>query len=574
MRHNSQHGVSLVGTIVGIAIFLLVFLTLYASFHAMLTFSERNRLRANALFLVNEHLEYIRALPYDSIGTIAGLPSGAIPQNETIVFDNHSYDRRTFIQYVDDDADGSGGADLLPVDYKRVKVEISYEYRGSTQSFSMVTTMAPKSQESLIGAGVLRIQVTDADNDPVPSAQVHIVNNTVATSVDITTFTNASGTVSFPGAWAGPGYEVYVSKAGYSDAQTYTSTTTNPNPSPSPFNVPENGTTEVFFKIDLLSQLNIFTRAWPIRQTFFDDFFDGSKLTTLSNVQVTGNELVLTGAPGSYALSGTATSLPVSPASLGTWLLLSFDDFVPANTAVSYHIEYDTGGGVFALIPDSDLPQNSTGFTVSPVDLGALNTTVYQTLRVVTNLATTDTTVTPEVLEYTLSYHETDVPIGNVTFSLTSGTTIGTDTSGEAIYRYDETHQTSGVGLWSSGDLPFDTYTLSLSGYAIAEACPPIPIVLEPDTTLSETITLAPSSTHTLKVRINNPLSAPVERASVRIVGGAIDMTRSTGACGIAYFPSLPEATYDVYVEAPALQESTDTIAVSGETETVVTLSF
>lgn len=574
MQRYSQHGMSLVGTIVGIAIFILVFLTLYASFHAMLTFSERNRLRANALFLVNEHLEYIRALPYDSIGTVAGLPSGAIPQNETIVFDNHSYDRRTFIQYVDDDADGLGAADTLPADYKRVKVEISYDYRGSAQSFSMVTTMAPKSQESLIGAGVLRIQVADADNDPVPSAQVHIVNNTVATSVDITTFTNASGTVSFPGAWAGAGYEVYVSKAGYSDAQTYISTTTNPNPSPSPFNVPENGTTEVVFKIDLLSELNVYTRTWPVRQTFFDDFVDGSNIATITNAQVTSGALSLSGAPGSYALSGTATSVSVSPASLGSWLLFSFTDSIPPNTAVSYHIEYDTGGGVFALVPDSDLPQNSTGFTTSPIDLGGLDTTAYHTLRVVTNLATTDTALTPEVLEYTLSYHEIDVPIGNVTFSLTSGSTIGTDTLGEAIYRYDETHQTSGTGIWNSGDIPFDTYTLTVPGYAVAEACPSIPLVLEPDTTVLEQLTLASGSTHTLKVRVSNPLSAPVERASVRIVGGATDITRSTGPCGIAYFPSLVEDTYDIFVEAPGLQKTTGTTTVSGETETVFTLSY
>jgi len=571
---STVQGISLVEMLIGIAIISMVFVTLFASFQAMLTFAERNRLRANALMLANEHIEVIRALPFDSIGTVAGLPSGSIPQLETIVYDNHEYTRRTFIQYIDDPADGTGAADTLTADYKRIKVEMGYDFRGTTQSFSLVTTMAPKSQESLVGAGVLRINVFDATNDPVSLASIHIVNTTVATSVDISTFTNASGTISFPGAWAGGGYEIYINKAGYTSAQTYVSTTTNPNPTPSPLNVAENGTTEVFFKIDLLSSIHMRTRLWPIRGRFFDDFSDASQLSSLTNTQVVGGDITLAGTPGSYSSSGTSISSPTTPASLEEWLLFSFDATTPPNTSKSFHIEYDTGSGVFALIPDTDIPNNSTGLSTSPVDLGGLDTTIYSSLRIVTDLASSDGVSTPEIHEYTLSYHEAEVPVANVPFTLTSGTTIGTDASSNPIYKYTTSDQTDANGEWDSGDIGFDAYELVVSGFNVAEACPSLPLILEPDTALEQILTIAPATAHSLSLQVTSPLGATVERAQVHITGGSIDTVRSTSPCGIAYFPSLTEESFNVDIDAPGFAPYTATIPVSGPTESTAVLSY
>ncbi len=572
-KTNKTDGITFISTLIGISVMTILFVGLFSAFNAMLHFAQRNQMRSNAIMLANEHIEIIRAMPFDSIGTVGGLPSGQIPQNEDIVFDGHTYTRRTFIQYVDDPADGLGAADTLTADYKRIKVEMSYDYAGTNQSFSIVTTVAPKSQESLSGAGVLRINVTDALNNPIWLASVHVVNNTVATSVDITTFTNASGTISFPGAWAGGGYEVYVSKTGYSSAQTYTSSSTNPNPSPSPYNVAENGTTEVFFKIDKLSSINLFTRAVPVFGRLFDDFTDYSKLTSNTNTQVNSGSLTLSGSVGSYSLSGSATSTQVSPASLGSWLLFTFDNDTPTNTTAVYQIEYDTGGGVFALIPDSDLPSNSTGFTTSPIALYNLSTTTYKTLRIITRLNTTDVNVTPKVNEYAISYLEEDVPIGNVNFTMHGEKKIGTETSGDPIYKYNISDQTSSTGIWDSGDIEWDTYTLNISGYTVAEACPSIPIVLEPDTDLEETISLESTSVNSLKINVADSLGNQIEHAEVNITYGATDEIQSTGHCGTAYFSSIPAGTYSVHVQAFDFSSSTTSIAVSGDTEDSIILS-
>jgi hypothetical protein len=530
-------------------------------------------MRANALLLANEHIEVIRALPFDSVGTVAGLPSGNIPQLETIIHDGKEYTRRTFIQYVDDPADGLGAADTLAADYKRVKVELSYHYRGATSSFAAVTTVAPRSQESLVGAGVLRINVTDALNVPIQGTTVHVVNNTVATSVDITTATNASGTVSFPGAWAGTGYEIYISKAGYSGAQTYSTSTENPNPSPMPYNVAENGTTEVYFKIDLLSSIGLLSRGRPVAQTVTDLLDDAGNLNALNNTQVAAGALTLAGAPGSYVAAGDAETLAVTPASFDEWLMVQFEEVVPANTSLAVTVEYDSGGSVFVPVPDVDLPGNAAGFTSSPIDIGVLSTTTYTSLRLVADLTSTDVNVTPELLSYDIAYHEANVPVPNLSFTITGSKQIGVGTSGP-LFKYDEATTTNAAGQWSSGPMEWDVYTLNQSGYDTAEACPNLPLVLDPDTNFDQVLTLVAPSTHNLKLRVRNPSSNPVPRAYVRVVGGSTDSTQYTGPCGTVFFPSLSVDTYSVEVRAAGLSATTTSYAVSSSTVKTLQLSL
>jgi len=573
-KHTKTSGVSLVEAIVTVALFTMIFITLFSVFQSLANVAEENKLRSNALYLANEQIEKIRSLSYDSIGTVAGIPSGSIPQIETITHDNRAYTQRTFIQYVDDPADGLDTADTLTADYKRVKVEISYVHKGETKSFSFVTNIAPKALESLAGAGVLRINVTDSDNQPVPLSSVHIVNTSIATSVDITTFTNASGTISFPGAWAGSGYEVYVSKSGYSDAQTYTSTTTNPNPSPSPLNVAENGVTEIFFKIDPLSSLLLTTQPLPTRSRFLEEFDDASGLFIQTDTQVIAGALTLSESSGTYSLSGSATTLPFTPPSLGEWLLLSVEKTTPPSTEIYMHVEYDSGGGVFALVPETDLPGNTAGFSNTPIDIGLLDVATYTSLRVVFNLSTTDSNNTPQVEQLKISYNEEQTYIPNVSIDIQGSKTIGTDAGGNPIYKYTETIQTSATGTWSSGLIDSDTYTITIPSYTIAEACPSLPVVLEPATEYTQTLTLVSHASDSLRVLVTSPTGVPQPRAEVHITGGSTDKTKATGSCGITFFSSLSSDTYTIEVQAPGFAPYSQTVPVMGETNHTATLSL
>lgn len=570
---HTQRGMTLIEVAVGVTILLVVFWGFYSLISSLRDLAMRNKLHSVALMLANEQVETIRALAYDTIGTVAGLPAGNIPQNETITYDGVSYTRRTFIQYVDDPADGLGNADTLAADYKRIKVELSYTYHGTTQRFSLTTSIAPRSQESLAGAGILRLNVTNAENEPLGGATVHILNTTVATSVDITTYTNASGTVSFPGAWAGTGYEVTVSKSGYSSAQTYKATTTNPSPSPSPLTVAENSTTEMYFKIDLLSHINVVTRAWPVRSVWTDSYDDASRTSATSGVSITEGSLQLAGSVGTYTSTGTSTTSTIAPSPLDTWLFLETDGSVPAGTSICHRVTYDTGGGTFAAIPDDILPGNAAGLCATTIDLSSLATSTYSSLRIVTTLRTTNALTTPRVDALTLSYREPALVTPNVNFSLRGSKTIGTDASGNQIYKFSQSYLTNSAGLWRSGDLEWDVYELTPSGVSIADSCPILPITLDPNTEYMQTIVTTPSSSHALKVQVLDPYSVTIPNTEVRVQGSGVDTTRTASACGTAYFPLSSAATYTVSARAAGYATTSVTTAVSGVTNTTITLA-
>lgn len=569
---TSPAGMGLVDVIVGTGILALVFVGLATSFQAAAEFAARNRLRANALLLANEHIETIRALPYDSVGTVSGLPPGTIPQLETIEYDGKQYTRRTFIQYVDDPADGTGMGDTLAADYKRVKTELSYNYRGDTLSFALVTTVAPKSQEALTGAGILQIQVKDADDNPLPGATVRVWNDDVSPTVDVTTTSNIYGTVSFPGAMAGDGYNITVDKTNHSSAQTYEATVDNLSPSPGPALVTEGDVIERIFKIDLLADLSVRTVGRPTRQVYTDPLDDQLLLTAVTDAVLAGGALVLSGSPGTYAALGSATSVSYTPLSLGSWLLLTFDDSEPASTEIRYVVYYDNGG-TLEPIPELDLPGNTAGFTESPVDLGGLDVSTYGTLAVMAVLTSADPLVTPEVHEYTLSYHEPAPGIPSVGFDLVGNKTIGT---APIVYKYEESHVTDASGLWQDSAMEWDEYDLAVTtaGYQVADACPDIPIDLRPGDTLVQEVTLAPSSAHALALAVRGPLGGAVPRAEVHIVGPGVDEIRTTGACGRVYFGGLSVDTYNVSITAPGLALFTQAYPVDGITDASASLSY
>ncbi len=568
--HQQVHtrGTTLVETIIGVSVMLIVFGAFFLVATSFLRLSDSNKQQAVARLIATEYIERIRTLPYDSVGTINGLPYGELPQTQYISRDGKAYYVRTFIQYVDDPADGLGAADALAADYKRIKVEVQYTAYSATSSLSFVTTVAPKSQESLVGAGILRINVLDAANNPVPSATVHVLNTTVATSVDITTFTNASGTVSFPGAWTGAGYEVEVSKMHYSSAGTYTSSAANPNPDPSPLTVGENSTTEIFFKIDRLSTLSISTRVHPQHGSTPDDFLDESGLAVRTDTAVTGGALQLDGTPGTYPAAGNAVSLPFSPASLDSWSLFHADTTVPPSTDVRFRFEYENGG-VFEPIPESDLPGNTTGFTGEPMYLGNLDSATYGSLRVIASLASSDPLVTPSVNAWRISYRHVDAPHTGLPVAVRGTKTIGMG----PVYKYDISHVTNASGMITLSDMEFDEYTITPSGTTVVDTCPLSPVNLTPNSTLSVHFTTVTPTAYSYRVAILTPDGSAVENAEVVLKGGVEEVTALSTTCGIAYADGLSLGTYTISVTAPGYAATTTSRTISGAVEDVLTLT-
>lgn len=488
MRRSLHAGMSLVDVIVGSALILIVFMGLFGILRASIKVAGLSKLKAVATEVASSQIEYIRSLPYASVGTSGGIPAGAIPQIATTTNDGVPYVTRTYIEYVDDPKDGLAGADVnhITTDYKHVKVTTSYVIDSIPRQVTLLTNVVPKGLESTTGGGTLQVTVVNALGAPVSGADVRIRNASTSPAIDLSTFSDVLGTVYLPGAPTSTQYRVDVSKTGYSSAQTYLRDATNQNPTPGYLTVVGGSTTSGTFAIDLLTTLIVRTFSPIVAALWSDTFSDSSNVQTFSGTVVSGGALVLTGAPSTYGASGSALSNPIAPAYLARWTSASTSLSVPTGTSVSVHV-HDAAG---ALLPDAALPGNSTGFT-GTIDLSAISTTTYPALALRAALSSSDPLFTPSVLDWKVGYDQGPLPLPNISFTLTGGKTIGSTGAGASIYKTTISTSTGSVAS-STLSLEWDSYTLSVPGHTIILEEPESPYELLPGTALDATLILTP----------------------------------------------------------------------------------
>ena len=258
-------GQSLIGITIAIAIFSILASAILTVVNSSFRFVAFNRARITARHLAQEKIEFIRNLPYDNVGTSDGFPPGPLPQEENLIRNKLSYTVKTAIVYVDDAFDGTQGgspADTLGSDYKRVRVEVSWQ--GITASrgnpIILLTDIVPKGVETTEGGGTLSIIVFDSESHPVPQATLHIVQEAVNPNIDVTFQTADNGRFIFTGIPVCVScYEITVTKNGFSSERTY-SVNEIANPTKPDQTVLEGELTEISFSIDRVSTLNIATK--------------------------------------------------------------------------------------------------------------------------------------------------------------------------------------------------------------------------------------------------------------------------------------------------------------------------
>lgn len=490
MRSFGVHrGVSLVDVLVGSALVLIIFLGLFAVIRASVAVSTLAKLKSTATSIATTRMEYVRSLSYDSVGTVGGIPAGVVPQYATTTTsEGIQFVTRTYIEYADDPADGEGALDEngVTTDYKHVKVSTTYAVNSGSRSVTLVSNFAPPGIETVTGGGTLRVVVVDALGAPVAGASVRIVNSALSPAVDFTTFSSAQGTVYLPGAATSTEYEVYVSKAGYSSAQTYARDATNANPNPGYLTVVENQTTETTFAIDYLSTLVIRTFEPIAPQLATEPFADASGLSAATDVSAAGGTLTLSGAPGSYAPAGTALLADAAPAYLASWTNASSSQSLPAGTSMELFVEDGNG----ALVPDADLPGNSSGFT-GTIDLSGLSTTTYPMLALRVELATADPNVTPSVDEVRLGYDAGPLPLPGVALTLTGTKTVGSTAGGASIFKSVIATTTNASGI-ATTTAEWDLYSLTVPGHSVVSGDPEAPYELLPGDDVEAVLILTP----------------------------------------------------------------------------------
>ena len=571
-KKRRKEGMTLIDVLIGIAILLTVFVGVSGVLRVSFEMAAISKSNSSALALANQQLEFIRSLPYADVGTVSGIPSGTIPQNATTTLNGVEYNTRTFIQYVDDAADGTDAGDTnsITADYKRAKVEVTWMVKGSARSYFLVSNIVPVGIETLASGGTLTVNVFDALGAPVVNADVRIVNNTTTPTIDVTSFSNAAGVVTYPGAPQSSEYAVRVPKAGSSTARTSDATAALPNPNPAHLTVLDGDTTTTSFSIDLLSSKTIRTLSPVATSTFVDPFNTAAYVAANDpTIEVSGSELRLVDeGPTDYSTAtATATMTPVTDLLLYSWLEMRWTSNEPVSTDARIRFHHDDGGTI-RRIPNVDLPGNDNGFVSSPIDLSSLATSTYNELIVEMILQTDDASTTPSIQDWTIEFNEGPTPLPNIDFNLLGTKTIGTDGGAAPVYKVNEDGTTDINGEYATTTLEWDTYNLTVddgaTGYDVAEACEPQPLAISPNTNVLTKLLLVPDTSHTLLVSVRDDTNALLSGADVRVHrGGGPDITIQTSGCGQAFFENMPQGTvgggnaYNVDVTHPSFTADT-----------------
>jgi hypothetical protein len=562
-----RKGFSLIDVVVGVALMLVLFLSLFGVLKASLILSTLAKAKSAATELADSQMEYLHGLAYDSVGTVGGIPAGIVPQSATSTVDGVTYNTRTYVQYTDDPADGLGASDTNAVttDYKTGKVVVSYTMYGLSKSVTLVSNFVPPGIESTTGGGTLSLHVVDKNNNGVGDTVVQIVNASTSPTINFSTLSDSSGYVVIGGAATSSQFQIYASRAGYSSAQTYARAGQNANPTPGYLTVTKNQTTSATFAIDLLSSL-IFATFSPASTTSFSDLFNSAgSLAGQTNTQVSAGALSIA---GNTALSGSASSTTITPSYLDGWGILQATLATSTGTTALIHVDDPTG----AFIPNAVLPGNSAGFSTFPVSLTAVSTTTYPSLMLEADFTRNATTTNASVLDWSLSYTVGPTPLPNMAFTLTGAKTIGTTAGGAVIYKTIVSDNT-GASASQTESLEWDAYTLS-TGTQTIDSCPVAPFALSPGTTLPISALLGTPTATTLPIIVVNSASTPLASATVVLMKSGYAATVPTSACGTAYFNNLSNGTYNATVSAAGYTTKTFlNISVSGHTATT-TLSL
>lgn len=263
---NKQKGFSLVETLVGVAIFLIITVAVYSGYVQILRGVQILKVKNTAASLANELIEVVRNLPYDDVGIVNGLPPGKIPRNQTINRNNIDFDVEVSIRSIDDPFDGLIGEDpndLSPADYKLVQYDLVCSDCPYPENLTFYTRVSPENLETMGNNGALFIQVFDSSGQPISGAEVSVENYQGTSTIDIDETTNNDGVFQIVDAPPGvEAYEILVTKDGYSTEQTYTvGDAANPAPNLPHANVVSGEVTQVSFSIDKLSDLFVETKT-------------------------------------------------------------------------------------------------------------------------------------------------------------------------------------------------------------------------------------------------------------------------------------------------------------------------
>lgn len=377
----TRKGASFIDVIISIAIVALLFSAIYFVYFSLYNSIANIQTRNDATAVLNRQIETMRNMPYTDIGTVGGIPAGIIPAQQSISYGTYAFTMTTAVLNVEDPADSSFGEPTGTVDYKLVQLTVGCPACQDFNPLSLTTTFAPDGLEDNAGQGSLFVNVFNANGSGVPDANVTVVNSQITPAVDLTDTTNNSGTLQLVGVpTSTQGYQIFVSKQGYSSAQTYPiGGASNPNPVQPNITVAQEQLSTASFAIDQAGVLTVSASnnvCASIPGTGFS--IAGSKLigtnpnvlkfSTTSATNSSGTVIFPSMEWDTYTLALTSSSynlagtIPLAPLTINPSSTPSFDfvlaPYVPRSLLVTV-ADATTG----AAVPDSTITMAGGAFS-------------------------------------------------------------------------------------------------------------------------------------------------------------------------------------------------------------------
>jgi hypothetical protein len=152
------------------------------------------------------------------------------------------------------------------------------------------------------------------------------------------------------------------------------------------------------------------------------------------------------------------------------WDEVSWSDSTPGSSNILYQVEYySTTTDTWSLISDTEIPDNSTGTTTAPIDIGNLSRIIYNQIRVVANLSCV-LGICPTVSDWTVSWSE-GITLSGTAKAYDQSTNLTSGTVAVAVNGTIQTGKTATIsaGTWSIANVTVfdgDVVTVFIDGVA------------------------------------------------------------------------------------------------------------
>jgi prepilin-type N-terminal cleavage/methylation domain-containing protein len=263
-----RRGFTLIEAVVGTALFLIVALAVYQVYVGVFNLIYSNQDQILAIDVANEQFEIARNMPYASVGVQGGLPSGVIPEFQTLSRGGVPFNVTTIVRSINIPlgSTGVGSTSSTSPSEKLIAVTVTCVATSTCSknfnSLTLTTDIAPANLITDSTDGALSIKAFNANGIPIVGANVIVTNGSTTDPITVNDTTNNSGYLQILGVPpASNVYHIVVTEPGYSTDQNYPASSTNLHPTVPYATVLSQQITSTSFSIDQTGTLSISTVA-------------------------------------------------------------------------------------------------------------------------------------------------------------------------------------------------------------------------------------------------------------------------------------------------------------------------